>query len=1155
MFENWTPKDEDYTPGITTDKWIEILSNEEITSPKYLEILAKIRDYGEEFSCSDLADKYGRNQQYYSKNIWEDYAHKLEAYATNGLFQTVKKGDRWWPIMFYCRSSKESEKGSYMFKFRSEFKEALDRIGISKYLKKDNLFTWIPFYKEMGDLLINYKSRRSELLDILYQSLNDSGLSDSMYVKNDEKEKLTNIDPLTFIGSFNRGNKLEDRIKLANSIAQKLGMNLRLSEDEELLSIPILNSQHSTLFFRNCPESDYDKLWNLFEAALKFDDDTKDTYSKAYDAALTVKGTGQKYATMSCYWVNPYNLVSLDENNRDLFNKYGIQLKRNITGSDYLEILKTLEEKLNSDEIEEKSIPEFSYNAWKMEKQDFWACGFKFGSDEDQYARFIKEKIWEGRFNKDKDAKQIKRVEKVRTGNVIVLKTSYTKGSGHNIPATKVYAVGIVKAVSEPEEIGNNYLSYVFDMDYIEVNPPKEIENLGAYRETITPMKDDVLKTFSRNILGNKNISLESIIYDYKRLLKKTKNTQFIDDEVDKWDLITLCENKSAIEIVEHLIKINSNLIDTPRVLPGWKEILKDNKSGFEVVLNNLLNENINIHDRLGSFNSEMENLFKVYPNYKNFANDERTASVILGCKYPNKYIFYKDIDVYDSLCNRLAIEKKKAGEKFEHYMSIINQLAGIVSEDDELQEIIKSKTKDKKQSNLLIAQTAVYCVFSKNGQSMLEEEEIIMQPSIPENIIEYTNLLKNKKNVILQGAPGTGKTYTTASLALSICGIQDIDYNDRKAVKAKYEELRKSGQIGFCTFHQSMDYEDFVEGLRPEPTGNGVVYNPVDGLFKRICLEARKNYEDSTKDDTQLGVEESFDKAWDNFISDLSKTGEILKLKTPTDSDFAVSLNSKGNLSLLTGKDFTQQGVLTKGRVFNQFINGEKYWAGYYQGVIDKLVEKYGLNNSAADENVSDKKILKNYVLIIDEINRGFISKILGELITLLEADKRLGEEATQLTVELPYSGETFGVPKNLYIIGTMNTTDRSTGTIDYAVRRRFGFITIEADKSFLIDNNCLQESINLFDDVKKFIEEKKLEDIDIGDLMVGHSYFMAKDKDILKQKIRYEVIPLIKEYIKDGILTCLTSEAKEYFDDWLELNVHTENMSESIEDEESEN
>lgn len=163
---------------------------------------------------------------------------------------------------------------------------------------------------------------------------------------------------------------------------------------------------------------------------------------------------------------------------------------------------------------------------------------------------------------------------------------------------------------------------------------------------------------------------------------------------------------------------------------------------------------------------------------------------------------------------------------------------------------------------------------------------------------------------------------------------------------------------------------------------------------------------------------------------------------------------------------------------------------------------------------------------MIIDEINRGNISKILGELITLLEADKREGGDHP-LTVRLPYSKEDFRVPGNLYIIGTMNTTDRSVGSLDYALRRRFAFVTIEASEEVLREyykrhpnDDVKDEACKRFDKVREFLEGCKLE-MDVNDLMVGHSFFMANSMDEFERKWKYEVLPLLDEYYKDGIIS----------------------------------
>lgn len=234
-------------------------------------------------------------------------------------------------------------------------------------------FSWIPFYEEMASILITYKDKRNQLLKILYSTLDSFEISSSMYVNNSadgETIPLTNIDPFTFLGSFNRNNKKSDRIKIANGIAEKLEMKERLLADEEFKSIPILNNQRSTLTFRNCPKEDYDKLWNLFEEALKFNIEAPKHFIEAFDNALTVKGTGQSYATMTCYWINPYKLLSLDKNNTEYLKKYGIESDETFSGESYIKFLKEINEKFDSNFFDENSIPEFSYAAWQFSDKD-----------------------------------------------------------------------------------------------------------------------------------------------------------------------------------------------------------------------------------------------------------------------------------------------------------------------------------------------------------------------------------------------------------------------------------------------------------------------------------------------------------------------------------------------------------------------------------------------------------------------------------------------------------------------------------------------------------------------------------------------------------------------------------------------------------------
>ena len=381
----------------------------------------------------------------------------------------------------------------------------------------------------------------------------------------------------------------------------------------------------------------------------------------------------------------------------------------------------------------------------------------------------------------------------------------------------------------------------------------------------------------------------------------------------------------------------------------------------------------------------------------------------------------------------------------------------------------------------------------------------------IDENISDMHKILDKKKNLIIQGAPGTGKTYATAALALSVIGVSDVDYSNHESVMKKYNELlvafdevgnvKNDGQIGFVTFHQSMDYDDFVEGVKPivDKETKKVSYDIQPGVFKSLSNEASK-----------LDDSSSFNEAFRKLVEKIPDADEDpFELKTKTGKIFGLTRNSRENLNLHTGEGLKRQGVLTKENVQKYLLDDSSmdYWTGYFDGVATELRKKeYGY---LPKKKPSDTK----YVLIIDEINRGNVSKIFGELISLLEADKRVGGDHS-LSVTLPYSKESFSVPSNLYIIGTMNTTDRSVGSIDYAVRRRFAFVTLEADESKVPEG----EARNLFNAVKNFLNKSKY-DMDIEDLMVGHSYFM--DAANLQMKWQYEILPLLMEYHKDGIIS----------------------------------
>lgn len=414
---------------------------------------------------------------------------------------------------------------------------------------------------------------------------------------------------------------------------------------------------------------------------------------------------------------------------------------------------------------------------------------------------------------------------------------------------------------------------------------------------------------------------------------------------------------------------------------------------------------------------------------------------------------------------------------------------------------------------------TEVYKFVDKEYKSLME---------CPFN--KEISLLKLKKNIILQGAPGTGKSYSTASIALGLIG-EEMDYSDHNAVMQKYQEYVDGGRIAFVTFHQSMDYEDFVEGIKPKTEGDKITYEVEDGIFKQICNRA------NAKEGADIS------KCIDDFLQTIKGFENKKLIPTVTGRSSLYVWWNEGNTTISTRSSLSEStkapehspAPLNIEKIKLQAIGEgeENNWRQYAQAFINAVKEEYA-------EELENKDFSKPYILIIDEINRGNVSKIFGELITLLEADKRAGGTHPIQTV-LPYSKEKFSVPQNLFIIGTMNTTDRSVGNIDYAVRRRFAFVTLTADKSAIEkhyqQNEELKEKASkLFDKIESFLNEHK-SDISIDDLMPGHSYFMADTAEDLRLKLEYELIPLVGEYAKDGIITAEDDTLSEEFKQWKQI------------------
>lgn len=350
--------------------------------------------------------------------------------------------------------------------------------------------------------------------------------------------------------------------------------------------------------------------------------------------------------------------------------------------------------------------------------------------------------------------------------------------------------------------------------------------------------------------------------------------------------------------------------------------------------------------------------------------------------------------------------------------------------------------------------------------------------------------------NTILYGPPGTGKTYNTILRAAQIIENRVIDSYDeaQEVFKANLHD-----KIEFITFHQNYSYEDFIQGLRPDTENdNQLTFERKDGVFKEIADKALKNLMESEK--PQLS-KRPFEEVFNEFINPLVE-GEIeeIEVKMKKVSYFITAISNK-SIDFRKASGGTAHtlsiGTLKKMYLAESVLEIQGL-ASYYTALLTELL-KLGKDSSGKKEQIKRQ----NYVIIIDEINRANISRVFGELITLIEPDKR-SHGAIPLEARLP-SGDPFIVPSNLFIIGTMNTADKSIALLDIALRRRFEFESMypkyEIEGQEIYDVQIL-EKIN-----KQIIKSKG------HDFQIGHAYFMGDNNDLV-QRMNKKVIPLLLEY-----------------------------------------
>lgn len=675
---------------------------------------------------------------------------------------------------------------------------------------------------------------------------------------------------------------------------------------------------------------------------------------------------------------------------------------------------------------------------------------------------------------------------------------------------------------------------------------------------------------------------------DRKRLLNLIYNNRdellakYLHDQGGEGDLLEDIDPFTVFGLFNRGIK-HENRINSAKLFKNILDIKADIPKDFEgiPVLNNQKSHFFGFRSHRGK--NDIQNLWNLFikvVNDENFEEEYNTVikqfiikvNITMGLFWirPEKFLAF-DRTNRQYLKEQYGIKLPNKAPEYSEYMKILDSI-------------------NKKMASGEIKENTFY-ELSANANNLGYDN------SDYDSYLEwgsfYTELWKKRKNIILQGAPGTGKTYRIPELVVCLCEPEfDANNATRKELMSVYNRLKEEKRVMFTTFHQSMDYEDWLEGLRPVLENDQVTYKIEPGIFKRLCTEAERPL--SAKKDVNISDEAivwkvSLSGTGDNPVRrDCMKNGYIrigwdgYGENITEETDWSIH-NGEGKTILNAFINTMKVGDVVMSCYSSRTIDaigivtGEYEWHDnfeHYKRVrrvkwlvkdinedIVKLNDDktmtlgtvYRLNaitldkvKSLLDKYEASKTLIDNnkpYVIVIDEFNRGNVSKIFGELITLLEPDKRKGMRNAE-SVLLPYSKKEFYIPSNVFLVATMNTADRSLDTIDYAIRRRFAFITVKPQEidddnfnselfrevSSLFISNYDEYAESGFDDTIKLLPAETLsEEYRPEDVWIGHSYFIMDGEYALQDRLLFEIIPLLEEYIRDGVLT---SEAQQTID-----------------------
>lgn len=807
-------------------------------------------------------------------------------------------------------------------------------------------FEWINFYSEFATKLLEFKNNRAELIADIQSAYSAINMK---LPKLEREDSIIDIDPFSVFGLFNKGITNANRIAILESFATVFNIKSKVPNNFD--GIPVLNNLKATYYgFKDDRQvADIDNLWGLYESAInlaeKDDAANREIFTKWYDTVHDQLGIRWNI-TMGLYWIRPYEFINLDSINRgfivdpdnmpvDFVNSVKKKLNKVPYASEYLAIKDACLHALKDSDYEYKNFPELSYRAWIVSKQ----------------------------VNQEKAEVKGKKSSKA----------AFLRWFAPLIQALRDLGGSGTPAEARAKIIENEQLSED------EINQTRGKSNVNKFENEVA---------FARNYLVNAGY-IDKSVYGIWTLTEAGKSVDMTSEMAS--DIFKNVLSSSPSKQGKNIDALADEDVHTVRYwlyAPGEGSCMWDEfyTSGIMAIGWGVIGD-LSTFDSKDAMKIKMREVIDESLSYKNaahatwqFANEMKIGDIVFVKKGMHQIIgrgvvmsdYEYDNTRDDEYKNIRQVDWTHNGVWPHPGQAVMKTLTDITSYTDYVEKL-NSLFEDETEEDAEDVEKT-YPPYTKEdflSEVFMSEEEYD----------KLSGILRIKKNIILQGAPGVGKTFVAKRIAFSMMGVKDVE------------------RVMMVQFHQSYSYEDFIMGFRPSTDG----FELKRGAFYNFCKKAE--------------------------------------------------------------------------------IDGDN-----------------------------------DYFFIIDEINRGNLSKIFGELFMLIENDKR------GVSLQLLYSDEKFSVPKNIYIIGMMNTADRSLAMLDYALRRRFAFFEIKLgfttdgfrEYRMSLENEKFDKLIACVESLNNVISN----DESLGDgFCIGHSYFCNLLPDTINDQVlsgivEYELIPLLKEY-----------------------------------------